>query len=44
MRSLNQTNSDYLKSQIDLKRSGGLKKMTDVEYSLNRNILEKIKT
>ncbi len=43
MKSLNQTNAEYLKSQIDLKKSG-LKKMTDPEYALNRHLLEKIKS
>ncbi len=43
IKSLNQTNADYLKKEIEYKKSGGFKKMTDTEYALNRHILEKIK-
>ncbi len=42
VRQCNIMNSDYLKTQINLKRNGQIK-MTDHEYALNRNLLENIK-
>ena len=37
-------NADYLKSQIDIKKSKTQTKMNDQEYALNKNVLENIKT
>jgi hypothetical protein len=43
---MNTVNSHYLKDQIDLKRSKQhvYGKMSDAEYALNRNTLEKFKS
>lgn len=44
VRALNYINSQYLKNQIDTKKSKDKnKKMNDEEYALNQDILEKIK-